>query len=117
MSLSAAINALVVGGDGLYVDGSAERMVSRAPTHRNWPTWSRWPTAWCRRSGLHTLPRYVASLDIALQPDHGMELLRALHLGGRDADVVRLLTDEFVPGVGCDHQGGRHIHLGDLDSE
>jgi len=40
----------------------------------------------------------VASLDISVEPDHGMELLRALHAGGRDADVVRILTDPSFPG-------------------
>ncbi len=41
---------------------------------------------------------YVASLDISVEPDHGMELLRALHAGGRDADMVRILTDPSFPG-------------------
>ena len=41
---------------------------------------------------------YVASLDISVEPDHGMELLRALHAAGRDADVVRILTDPSFPG-------------------
>ena len=45
-----------------------------------------------------TVAAYVASLDISVEPDHGMELLRALHAGGRDADVVRLLTDTSFPG-------------------
>jgi alpha-L-rhamnosidase len=41
---------------------------------------------------------HVASLDISVEPDHGMEVLRALHAGGRDADVVRILTDPSFPG-------------------
>jgi hypothetical protein len=44
------------------------------------------------------LGRYVASLDISVQPNHGMELLRALHAAGRAADVVRILTDASFPG-------------------
>ena len=43
-------------------------------------------------------PSDVASLDISVKPDRGLELLRALHAGGRDADVVRLLTDPSFPG-------------------
>jgi hypothetical protein len=42
--------------------------------------------------------KYVASLDISVEPDQGMELLRALHAGGHDADVVRILTDASFPG-------------------
>ncbi len=45
-----------------------------------------------------TVARYVASLDISVEPDHGMELLRALHTGGLDSEVVRLLTDASFPG-------------------
>ena len=41
---------------------------------------------------------YVASLDISVGPDHGMELLRALHAGGKQAEVVRILTDTSFPG-------------------
>ena len=49
-------------------------------------------------ASIPAVAQYVASLDISVEPDHGMELLRALHAGGRDADVVRLLTDASLPG-------------------
>jgi alpha-L-rhamnosidase len=42
--------------------------------------------------------RYVASLGISCEPDHGMELLRSLHAAGLDADVVETLTDASRPG-------------------
>ena len=41
---------------------------------------------------------YVASLRIAVGPNHGLELLRALAAAGRPADMVRVLTDPLVPG-------------------
>jgi alpha-L-rhamnosidase len=41
---------------------------------------------------------HVAKLRIALGPDNGLALLRALHAAGRDADVRRILTDPSGPG-------------------
>ena len=42
--------------------------------------------------------RYVASLGISCEPDHGMELLRSLHAAGLDSDIVETLTDATRPG-------------------
>jgi alpha-L-rhamnosidase len=40
----------------------------------------------------------VAGLRVAMGPDNGLVLLRALHDAGRDADVRRILTDASGPG-------------------
>ena len=95
--LTTAVNAHLVGIDGLYVDGL--RADGRQSTHYSQQanlaalTYGVVPAALAP-----TVARYVASLDISVEPDQGMELLRALHAGGRDADVVRILTDASFPG-------------------
>jgi alpha-L-rhamnosidase len=96
-ALSDAVNAHLVGVDGLYVDGlrgngqqsphSSQLANAAALAYGVVPT-----------AHISTVARYVASLDISVGPQNGMELLRALHAGGRDADVVRLLTDPSFPG-------------------
>ncbi|MFZ0668567.1 MAG: family 78 glycoside hydrolase catalytic domain [Acidimicrobiales bacterium] len=41
---------------------------------------------------------YVASLGISVEPDEGMNLLRALHYAGLDGEVVETLTNASRPG-------------------
>jgi alpha-L-rhamnosidase len=95
--LTAAVNAQLVGSDGLYVDGL--RTDGQQSTHSSQQAnaialaYDVVPMA-----QIPTVAKYIASLDISVEPDHGMELLRALHAGGRDADVVRVLTDTSFPG-------------------
>ena len=76
-----------------------------------------WPTAWSLPPQSPRWRAYVASLDISVEPDHGMELLRALHAGRarrrRGPDPHR----PVLPRVGGHHQGGGDLHLGDLDPE
>ncbi|MGD0393578.1 MAG: family 78 glycoside hydrolase catalytic domain [Acidimicrobiales bacterium] len=96
-ALASAVNALLLGRDGHYVDGLYSD--GRQSAHS-----SQLANAVALAYGVVPEGRvpevaaYVASLDIHLQPDHGMELLRALHAGGRDADLVRILTDTAFPG-------------------
>jgi alpha-L-rhamnosidase len=45
-----------------------------------------------------TVGAYVASLGISVSPDHGLELVRALHAAGLDDDLVDLLTNTSIPG-------------------
>ncbi len=96
-ALTSAVNSLVVGGDGLYVDGL--RTDGQQSTHA-----SQLANAAALAYGVVPAARvpqvaaYVASLDIHVEPDRGAELLRALHAGGRDADMVRILTDPSFPG-------------------
>ena len=96
-ALTAAVNAHLVGIGGLYVDGL--RADGRQSTHYSQQanlTALAYGVVPTRR--IPAVARFVASLDISVEPDRGMELLRALHVGGRDADVVRILTDDTFPG-------------------
>jgi alpha-L-rhamnosidase len=96
-SLVTAINTKLVGSNGLYVDGL--RVDGQQSSHLSQLAnaaalaYGVVPTAQIR-----SVATYVASLDISVEPDRGLELLRALHAGGRDADVVRILTDPAFPG-------------------
>jgi len=96
-SLLAAVNARLVTTGGLYCDGlqadGRQSAVSSQLANLAALAYGVVPP-----DRVPTVARYVSSLDISVNPDHGMELLRALHLGGRDADVVRLLTDPSFPG-------------------
>ncbi len=96
-ALTTAINSLLVGSGGLYVDGL--RTDGTQSTHTSQLAnaaalaYGVVPAATVARVGA-----FVASLDISVEPDRGLELLRALHAAGRDPDVVRLLTDPTFPG-------------------
>jgi alpha-L-rhamnosidase len=96
-ALVTAINTQLVGSDGRYVDGL--RVDGQQSTHASQLAnaaalaWGIVPTAQTA-----SVAQYVASLDISVEPDRGLELLRALHAGGRDADMVRILTDPSFPG-------------------
>ena len=96
-TLTTAINSrLVVAGshyvDGLRADGSRSSHASQLANAA--------ALAYGVAPGamVPSVAAYVASLDISVEPDHGMEVLRALHAAGRDTDVVRLLTDPSFPG-------------------
>jgi alpha-L-rhamnosidase len=97
LALSGAINHYLIGADGKYVDGLRTNGVQSTHT-------SQLANVCALAYGVAPdaliagLAKYVASLDISVEPDRGMELLRALHAGGRDVDVVRILTDPSFPG-------------------
>jgi alpha-L-rhamnosidase len=95
--LSDAINTHLVGPLGLYVDGLRSDGTPSAVASQL-ANLAALAYGVAPVSEIPTLAKYVASLDISVEPDHGMELLRALHAGGRDADVVRILTDSSFPG-------------------
>ena len=96
-ALTMAINARLIGTDGYYVDGLRTNGEQSAHT-------SQLANVCALAYGvapegqMGRIAEYVASLDISVEPDRGMELLRALHVGGRDGDVVRILTDPSFPG-------------------
>jgi alpha-L-rhamnosidase len=96
-ALTGAINTLLVRGDGLYVDGltSAGAQSPHASQLAN-ATALAYGVVPADKSA--AVAHYVASLGVSVEPDHGMELLRALHAGGLDADVVRVLTDPSLGG-------------------
>ena len=96
-ALAAAVNAHLVGGDGIYADG-LHRDGSRSSHSSQLANAVALAYGVVPAAAIPAVAKHVASLDISVNPDHGMELLRALHAGGRDADVVRLLTDASFPG-------------------
>lgn len=96
-ALAAAVNAHLIAPSGVYVDGlrSDGTQSGHSSQLANLASlaYGAVPVGAKAR-----VAEYVASLDISVEPDHGMELLRALHAGGRDTDVVRILTDPSFPG-------------------
>jgi alpha-L-rhamnosidase len=96
-ALAAAVNAQLVSPAGLYVDGLRSDGTQSAHSSQL-ANVAALAYGVAPADQLAPLGRYVASLDISVQPDHGMELLRALHAAGRDPDVVRILTDASFPG-------------------
>jgi alpha-L-rhamnosidase len=97
VALSEAINRQLIGPRGLYVDGlrtdGTQSGVASQLANLAALAYAVVPT-----TDLPAVAAYVAFLDISIEPDHGMELLRALHAGGRDTDVVRILSDPSFPG-------------------
>lgn len=96
-ALTAAINdrLAVVGGvytDGLDPDGAPSPHRSQQANALAL-AYGVVPPAAAAAVGAH-----VASLRIALGPDHGLELLRGLHAAGLDADIVDILSDPTGPG-------------------
>jgi len=96
-ALVAAINFRLVNGVGLYVDG-LRADGSQSSTSSQLANLAALAYGVVPPSQVETVAEFVASLNISVEPDHGMELLRALHAGGRDADVVRILIDPSFPG-------------------
>ncbi len=96
-ALAAAVNAHMVGGDGIYADG-LHRDGTRSTHSSQLANAVALAYGVVPAANIPAVAQHVASLDISVNPDHGMELLRGLHAGGRDADVVRLLTDASFPG-------------------
>jgi alpha-L-rhamnosidase len=96
-ALAAAVNARLVRADGVYVDGIGAdgSLSSHASQQVNASAlaYGVVPTA-----RVKTVGTYVAGLGISVSPDHGLELLRALHVAGLDSDLVGLLTNTTIPG-------------------
>jgi alpha-L-rhamnosidase len=96
-AITAAINGRLVGPDGVYIDGLLPD--GSQSTHA-----SQQANALALAYGLVPASRmaavgaHVASLGIALGPDHGLELVRGLHAAGLDAHIVHILTDPHGPG-------------------
>jgi alpha-L-rhamnosidase len=96
-ALTSAINSRLVRTDGVYIDGLE---ANGSPS----PHASQHASAFALAYGLvpvdkvATVGAHVADLGISMGPDNGLTLLRALHNGGREADLVRALTNPKVPG-------------------
>jgi alpha-L-rhamnosidase len=95
--LSATINARLTRLGGIYIDGLKPDGSQSAHA-------SQEANALALAYGLvppdrlRAVGAYVASLGIAVGPNHGLELLRGLANAGLWADMVRTLTDARRPG-------------------
>ncbi len=95
--LTGAVNRRLTRADGTYVDGL---QADGTPT----PTSSQTANACAAAYGLVPAPaldavgRYVSSLGMQATPQNAGEVLRALALAGRTADMVALLTDAGIDG-------------------
>lgn len=96
-ALRSRVNQLLVSPSGLYVDG-LRADGSQSGHSSQLANASALAYGVCPAARSATVGAYVASLDISVEPDHGLELLRALHAAGRDDDIVRILTDRSIPG-------------------
>ena len=96
-ALVTAMNARLRRSDGVYVDGLASggAMSGHASQQANAFALTYGVVPEAQRPAVGD---YVASLGVALGPDNGLVLLRALHAANRDADVRRVLTDRSGPG-------------------
>ncbi|HWE66911.1 MAG TPA: family 78 glycoside hydrolase catalytic domain [Acidimicrobiales bacterium] len=95
--LAAAVDAHLVRTDGIYVDGLLPDGTQSGHA-------SQAANALALAYGVvppkrvATVGAYVASLGIALGPNHGLELLRGLARAGLWTDLVYTLTDTSIPG-------------------
>ncbi len=96
-NLMAQINRLLVTPTGLYVDG-LRADGSQSSHSSQQANGAALAYDICPAERQAVVGRYVASLNISIEPDHGHELLRGLHAAGQDDDIVRLLTDPSFPG-------------------
>jgi len=98
-SVKAAINRWIRGPDGLYYDGlrSDHTRSANASQLANLEALA-YGIVPGSASDLRRVGSYVASLGIAVEPQYGMELLRALHAAGLDSEVIETLTDASRPG-------------------
>jgi len=95
-TLGAAVDSRLVRDDGVFVDGitangspsahASQQANALALAYGDTPDQDK------------VLGEYVAKLGISVGPLNGLALLRALHTSGRDADLVRVLTDRKDPG-------------------
>ncbi|MGH9028980.1 MAG: alpha-L-rhamnosidase C-terminal domain-containing protein, partial [Acidimicrobiales bacterium] len=96
-ALTVAVNTRLISKYGLYVDG-LQLDGNQSPHSSQQANLAALAYGVAPSALVGEIGKFVASLDISVEPDHGMELLRSLHAAGRDADVVRILTDASFPG-------------------
>jgi alpha-L-rhamnosidase len=96
-ALTSAINRQLVTTNGRYVDGLRSDGTQSAHSSQL-ANLAALAYGVVPAAQVAAVADHVASLDISVEPDRGMELLRALHAAGRDSDVVRILTDPAFPG-------------------
>jgi len=95
--LAAAVNAVLRRPDGTYVDGiepnGAQSGHASQEANALALAYGVVPAA-----DLNAVGAYVASLGIAVGPNHGLELLRGLAAAGMAEAMVHTLTDTSIPG-------------------
>jgi len=96
-ALGAAVNARLTRPDGIYADGldAAGAQVPQASQDTNAAAIA-FGVAPASRTGV--VAAYVAGLGLQAPPRTAGEVLDALHLAGRDGDVVTRLTDARTDG-------------------
>ena len=97
VQLAAAINDRLTRPDGIYVDGlhanGAQSPHASQEANALALAYGVVPPA-----NIARVAAYVASLGIDVEPNHGLELMRALAVADMPAAMVRTLTDASVPG-------------------
>ena len=95
--LNAAVNARLTRPDGTYVDGldAGGAQVPQASQDTNAASIVY---AVAPASQVATIAAYVAGLGMQAPPRTAGEVLEALHVAGRDSDVVTRLTDTHADG-------------------
>jgi alpha-L-rhamnosidase len=96
-SLQAAVNARLVRSDGIYVDG-LHADGSLSPHASQQVNASALAYGVVPPARVKAVGAYVAGLGISVSPDHGLELLRALHTAGLDNELIGTLTNTRIPG-------------------
>ncbi len=99
IALTGAINAHLTRPDGIYLDGLE---ADGSPSHHASQIANSYAIAYgiVPASRSATVASYVARLGISQGPMTAETLLRALHDSGRDAALVRDVTDTTHPGWG-----------------
>jgi alpha-L-rhamnosidase len=95
--LAAAVNAALARADGIYVDGvdasGAQSAHASQQANAQALAYGVVPSANVAR-----VAAYVASLGLSVEPNHGLELMRALAAADMPAEMVHSLTEASVPG-------------------
>ncbi len=96
-ALATAINARMTRPDGVYIDGIDARGVPVAQASQDTNA-AAIVYGVAPDSRVASIAAYVAGLGMQAPPRTAGEVLEALHIAGRDADVVTRLTDRSVDG-------------------
>jgi alpha-L-rhamnosidase len=95
--LAAAINARLTRSDGVYVDG-LDANGAQSPHASQEANALALAYGVVPPANVARVAAYVASLGVNVEPNHGLELMRALAAAGMPAAMVHALTDASVPG-------------------
>jgi alpha-L-rhamnosidase len=95
--LTTAVNSTLIAPDGVYVDGIE---VDGSPSRHRSQEANALALAYgvVPAANLAVVGAYVAGLQVAVGPNHGLELLRGLVTAGRWDDLVKTLTDPTAIG-------------------